>query len=106
MNSLGFWIRSGRAAKSMNQHDLADAVGVGVPHISKIEAGRENPSEALLQRIAVALDLDADELLIASGRIPERFMEALVAHPTEAVCTLTEFAMRFERTGIKQEESR
>ena len=36
----------------MTQRVLAERVGVGTPHISKIEAGRENPSDELLRNIA------------------------------------------------------
>lgn len=83
--TLLLWIRSGRAAKAMTQRELGMAVGVGTGHISKIEAGKELPSDALLERIAHVLDLDADELIIAAGRVPARYMEAMQRKPAESL---------------------
>ena len=66
----------------MTQRELADAVGVGVPHISKIEAGRENPSDDLLRKIADLFDCDFDELLLAARRMPPDLIEQFAADPT------------------------
>lgn len=69
----------------MTQRDLAEAVGVGVPHISKIEASRENPSDDLLKKIARYFDCDFEELLIAARRIPLDLMERLAVNPEESL---------------------
>lgn len=56
--SIGHLIKRERMAQDLTPQQLAEQVGVGVPHISKVEAGRENPSDDLVQRLASALDLD------------------------------------------------
>ena len=69
----------------MTQRDLAQQVEVGVPHISKIEAGRENPSDDLLERIAAALRLDVEELLLVARRVPQSYLERMAAEPEQAL---------------------
>jgi transcriptional regulator with XRE-family HTH domain len=94
---LKLWIRSGRAAKGLGQRELAEACGVGFPYISKIENGREFPSDDLLVRIAEVLDLDPDELLVVAGRVPQPLMDVLSDHPAEAVKALRDFAQNYRR---------
>jgi transcriptional regulator with XRE-family HTH domain len=54
--------------------DLAAKVGVGFTYLSRVENERLNlgdhPSEALIHRLAHALDADEEELLILAKRIP------------------------------------
>ena len=69
----------------MTQRQLAEAVGVGVPHVSKVEAGRENPSDEMLQRVADVLDCSYDELLLAARRLPSDLMEFLAGRPAESL---------------------
>jgi len=47
----------------MTQEKLAEAVGVGVTHISHIETGNSIPSLQVMVDIINALDCSADELL-------------------------------------------
>lgn len=49
---IGKRIRSARVESGRTQRDVAEAVGIGAPHVSKMEAGREIPSPELLNRIA------------------------------------------------------
>ena len=72
----------------MTQRDLAIAADVGVPHISKVEAGRENPSDELLTRLAVLFEVDADELLLVARRLPVELIEALAVDPSKALTYL------------------
>ena len=82
---IGQRIKRERLSKSLTQRALAESVGVGTPHISKIEAGRENPSDELLQRIAEVLDCDFDELLLVAGRVPPDLMEGFAPDPQGAL---------------------
>src|ERR1022692_740592 len=65
-----------RKAKGYTLRDLAANVGVGVTYISKAENGKlafaDFPGEALIVKLAKALDADADELLILTKKIPPR----------------------------------
>jgi transcriptional regulator with XRE-family HTH domain len=65
----------------MTQQELADQAGVSNSHISKIESGKETPSNALLERLAAVLRADLDELTLASGRLPDDVLRHLVADP-------------------------
>lgn len=85
---VGDLIRRTRESRGLSQRALAAAVGVGFPHISKIETGHEAPSDALLVRLAWTLGLDADELVVAAGRVPEKYVRALVVDPARAVTYL------------------
>lgn len=91
VETIGQRIRRERLARSMTQRDLAGRVDVGVPHISKVEAGRENPSDELLGRVARELDLDADELFIVAGRVPNEIADSLAADPSSAIKYLRKF---------------
>ncbi len=88
VETIGQRIKRERLARNMTQRQLAEAVDVGVPHISKVEAGRENPSDDLLRRLARVFKLDADELLLVARRLPERVIEDLAADPAEALVFL------------------
>ena len=75
----------------MTQRELAEAVGVGVPHISKVEAGRENPSDELLFRLAEVFKVDPEELLLVARRIPDSVVDNLVENPADALIYLRTF---------------
>lgn len=51
-SSLGERVRSRRLAAGITQAELAAAVGIGVPYVSKLEADKERPSYDLLARLA------------------------------------------------------
>jgi len=78
---IGQRIKRERHARAMTQRDLAQRVGVGTPHISKVEAGRENPSDDLLQRFAEVFDCEFEELLVVARRIPEDVLDVLATDP-------------------------
>ena len=82
---IGQRLKRERLSRSMTQRSLAEAVEVGVPHISKIEAGRESPSDELLQKIAEVFGCDVDELLLAARRIPPDLMDKLAADPQRSL---------------------
>lgn len=60
---IGARIRAIRNARKMTQEQLAEAVGVGVTHISHIETGNSIPSLQVVINIINALNCSADELL-------------------------------------------
>ena len=51
-------IRALRKAKGLRQTDLAQAVGVSQPVITKLERGERKPSVKVAKRIAAVLDFD------------------------------------------------
>ena len=80
---FGERIRELRQAKDLTQRDLGASVGVEFSYISKIENGKldfgEFPSEALIHRLADALETDEYELLVLAEKVPpevrNRFLE-------------------------------
>ena len=85
VESIGQRIRRERLQRSMTQRELAAAVGVGVPHVSKVEAGRENPSDELIARVADVFECDFEELLLVARRLPEHFLDQLAVDPKESL---------------------
>ena len=94
MEPIGKRIRRERLARAMTQRALAEKVGVGAPHISKIEAGREVPSDELLRRFAGALDCDFDEFLLVARRMPSDLMETLASDPQRSLEYLRRWKIR------------
>lgn len=92
---IGQRIKRERLKREMTQRDLAVSVGVGVPHVSKIEAGRENPSDDLLRKMADVLACDFDELLLVARRIAPDLMEELAADPARSL----EYLRRWKARG-------
>lgn len=85
VETIGQRIKRERLNRQLTQRDLADAVGVGVPHISKVEAGRENPSDELLAKLAGVFGVDPDELLLVARRVPPEFLEKLAQDPSQSL---------------------
>lgn len=83
--SLGQRVRGRRLELGLTQRDVADAVGITVPYMSKIEAGKETPTEEKIARLAATLRLNPDELILAAGRMPADVMDRLAADPTKAL---------------------
>jgi len=73
MNKLKFGelIRKLRKAKDLTLKNLAKKVGVSIVNISHIENGRSGASRKVIQKLAKALDYDADKLLAAADAIGE-----------------------------------
>ncbi|MDB5552176.1 MAG: putative transcriptional regulator with C-terminal domain [Rhizobium sp.] len=57
-------IRVFRKYRGMTVTELATAAGISQPHLSDIENGKKTGSVDVLKRIAVALKVDLDDLII------------------------------------------
>lgn len=83
--TFGERVRELRHAKGWSLRDLAAKVDVGFTYLSRVETGRLNfgdyPSDALIHRLADALDADEEELLVLAKRIPERIKERVLQRP-------------------------
>ena len=92
--AVGERIRRLRIDAGYSQRQLAQAVGVGFPHISKIESGKEPASEGLLRRIAAELGADEDGLLLLADHVPDELVEVVREKPDLAPMFLRQW-----RTG-------
>jgi transcriptional regulator with XRE-family HTH domain len=72
LRAIGERIGELRRAKGMTQAELAEAVGVSLPRIRKIETQIFNLTSLVLLRVAKALDVEPGELLITAGRRARR----------------------------------
>jgi transcriptional regulator with XRE-family HTH domain len=80
---FGERLRELRKAKNLSQRTLGNRVGVSFTYISRIENEKlefgDYPSEELICKLAKALGVDEDELLILAEKIPgpirKRFFE-------------------------------
>ncbi len=83
--TFGGRIRELRQAKGWTLRDLAPKVGVGFTYICKVENEKldfgDYPSDALIHRLADALDADEDELLVLAKRVPERIRRRVLQRP-------------------------
>lgn len=82
---FGERLRELRKAKALTLRDLAAKVGVGFTYLSRAENERlqygDYPSDALIHRLADALDADEGELLILAKRIPEPVKKRVLQRP-------------------------
>ena len=94
MATFGKRVRELRHAKEWTLRDLAEKVGVGFTYLSRVENERMNfgdyPSDALIHRLADALEADEEELLILAKRVPapvkKRFLQRPDAFRAFAAC--------------------
>lgn len=81
--SIGYKIKQTRLQKGITQEQLAEAVGVGVTHISHLETGSGTVSLKVFLAIVNYLDCSADEILckeIANAKpIVDHWLVDLVA---------------------------
>ena len=83
--TLGQQIRDARVAAGLPLRALARQLDVAPSYMNDIENDRRVPSETVLRRIASELNLDADLLLGAAGRVGEGAREYIRANPTAGV---------------------
>jgi transcriptional regulator with XRE-family HTH domain len=72
MHDLGDYIREQRRAAQVSLRQLARVAGVSNPYLSQIERGLRKPSAEILQQIAKALRISAEQLYIHAGILDER----------------------------------
>ncbi|MFL0693636.1 MAG: helix-turn-helix domain-containing protein [Agrobacterium tumefaciens] len=57
-------IRTYRNYRRMTVSDLAAAAGISQPYLSEIESGKKTGSVDVLKRIAAALKVDLDDIVV------------------------------------------
>lgn len=77
--SLASTLKDLRQKKDMTQRDLALATGVHFTYISKIENGTNDmpPSDALLRRMALVLEVDEDALILAAHKLDMKAIQKI-----------------------------
>jgi transcriptional regulator with XRE-family HTH domain len=67
VESLGDYLREQRLASRLSLRQRAAQAGVSNPYLSQIERGLRRPSADVLQQIAKALRISAEQLYIRAG---------------------------------------
>ncbi len=69
VESLGDYLKEQRISARLSLRQLAEQAGVSNPYLSQIERGLRKPSADVLQQIARALRISAEQLYIRAGII-------------------------------------
>ena len=69
VESLGDYLKEQRTASRLSLRQLALQAGVSNPYLSQIERGLRKPSAEVLQQIARALRISAEQLYVRAGII-------------------------------------
>lgn len=76
---IGQRIRRYRRAHRLSQEQLAERIGISVAHMSRIETGNTKLSLSILVKIALALDVQTDDLLTDTHSIRSQTLDQLSA---------------------------
>lgn len=81
-NPFGERLRALRLERMINQRDLAASAGIDFTYLSKIENGRMPPPAAdTIVRLASALEIDPDELLLLARKVPGDIQPMITRSP-------------------------
>jgi transcriptional regulator with XRE-family HTH domain len=83
--TFGKILKKLRTQKGVSIKKLAPELGVNYTYISKLENSKVNPSEKMVEKLSRYFNYNNDELLIATGKIPEDIAEILKNNPKEAL---------------------
>jgi transcriptional regulator with XRE-family HTH domain len=78
-NELGAFIREQRAIGQLSLRKLSEMAGVSNPYLSQIERGLRRPSAEILQQIARALRISAEQLYVRAGILDADEVQELTA---------------------------
>ena len=67
VESLGSYLREQRVAAELSLRQLAEQAGVSNPYLSQIERGLRRPSAEVLQQLAKALRISAEQVYVQAG---------------------------------------
>ncbi|WP_210438940.1 helix-turn-helix domain-containing protein [Nocardioides xinjiangensis] len=93
IGSLGDYLKEHRLAAQLSLRQLADQVGVSNPYLSQIERGLRKPSAEVLQQLARALRVSAEQLYVRAG----------IVHPDPGQAGSVELAILAD-TGLTERQ--
>jgi len=67
VESLGSYLREQRVGAQLSLRQLAEQAGVSNPYLSQIERGLRRPSAEVLQQLAKALRISAEQVYVQAG---------------------------------------
>ena len=80
--TFGKIVKQARKRRNISQRELAKLIGIDFTYLSKIENNRTDypPKEEVIKSLAQELDLNPEELIFLSGKIPSQDRELLKQH--------------------------
>ncbi len=82
---FGDRIRELRRSKKLGQRALAEIIGTNFTYISKIENHRldfgDYPSEEMIHKLADALEVDEEQLLLLAEKVPSKIKQIIFKRP-------------------------
>jgi transcriptional regulator with XRE-family HTH domain len=72
VEDIGAYIRRQREGAEVSLRQLAKVAGISNPYLSQIERGLRKPSAEILQQIAKALSISAEQLYVRAGILDAR----------------------------------
>jgi transcriptional regulator with XRE-family HTH domain len=76
VETLGEYLREQRVSAQLSLRQLAEQTGVSNPYLSQIERGLRRPSAEVLQQLAKALRISAEQLYVQAGIVSPEKVEA------------------------------
>ena len=76
VESLGEYLKEQRVSARLSLRQLSEQAGVSNPYLSQIERGLRKPSADVLQQIAKALRISAEQLYIRAGILSPEDLQA------------------------------
>lgn len=99
--SFGDMIREGRGNTGRSLRDLAAELELSPSYLNDIEHGRRIPSATNVRALATALNLDADQLLAAAGRVGDEAEDYLKGEPQAGVLLRTAANARLSEAELQ-----
>lgn len=94
---FGSKIRLVRQSKGYSLRKLGELTGVSYAYLSQLERGQgSRPSVPFLEKLADALGLNKDRVILEAGRVPVWIAELLKNHPRECLQELEILKLRVE----------
>jgi transcriptional regulator with XRE-family HTH domain len=87
---IGEFIREQRQTAKLSLRRLADEAGVSNPYLSQIERGLRKPSAEILQQLAKALRISAEQLYVQAGLLEHRGTSQAVEAAVVSDAAITE----------------
>lgn len=89
--SFGRRVRELRLEKGIRQHELAEAAGMDVTYLSKIETSKlPPPSAEKVEALARKLNIDPDELLFLAKKAPRAIITRAISREPSVIRFLRE----------------
>jgi putative DNA methylase len=90
--SVHAFLKSRREELGLSLRSVAARCSVDAAHLSRVESGAAPPSDALIERLAYALDMPHDELLLLAGRVPSSLRVLVEREPHRVASALSDLA--------------